>query len=230
MFDFLFGKNKDGSKGSSGGKRTGAGQPKPSAAMQNLDDAIDLVEKKEAMVQKKIDDELNKAKQFHAKKNTARALECMKRKKTYEEQLSRLSAQRANLETQKFALENQQMNLELVNAQKKAAEELKKTNKKMDAGKIEDQMDDLMEEMDKANQVSEALANPIDNNNIVDEDDLMNELEMELANDNDQEEADLAELLHNTKIPQSVPGKKVNNGMSKADADALAELEAELAG
>eukprot|EP00796_Vickermania_ingenoplastis_P008131 gene8131-5666_t len=230
MFDFLFGKNKD-SKGSS--KRSGSGggpsQPKSTVAMQTLDDAIDLIEKKENVLQKKIDAELAKAKELHAKKNTNGALQCMKRKKVYEEQMTRLGAQKSNLETQRFTLENQQMNLELLNAQKKAAEELKKSNKKMDAGKIEDQMDELMEEMDKANQVSEALANPIDTNNVVDEDDLMNELEMEIAED-DEKESDLAALLGETKLPATAPGKKTNAGMTKEDADALAELEAELAG
>lgn len=228
MFDFLFGKNKDKeSRSSSSGKGGGGGgQPKTSAAMQNLDDAIDLVERKENMLQKKIDAELAKAKELYGKKNTNGAMQCMKRKKVYEEQLGRLGAQKANLETQRFALDNQQMNMELLAAQKKAAEELKKANKKMDAGKIEDQMDEIMDEMDKANQVSEALANPIDNNNVVDEDDLMNELEMELANDNEQEEQDLAELLGKTKVPQN----KVSGGKTKTDADILAELEAELAG
>lgn len=226
MFDFIFGK-KDG--GSSGGKGAGGGPqgPKNSTAMQSVDDAIDLLEKKEALLQKKADAELAKAKEWHSKKNTSRALECMKRKKTYEEQMSRLTAQKTNLETQRFALENQQLNLELVNAQKKAAEELKKSNKKLNADKIEDQMDSLMEEMDKANQVSEALANPIDvNAGAVDEDELMMELEMELNNgEQEGEDSDLIAQLNKVKIPN----KKENSGMTKEDAYALAQLESELA-
>lgn len=230
MFDFLFGKDKRSSaKKSAGGPSQ---PPKASVGAQQLDDAIDLLEKKEAMLQKKSDAELQKAKEFYSKKMNPRALDCMKRKKVYQDQIDRLSAQRANLETQRFALENQQLNMELLAAQKKAAEELKKGNKKMDAGKIEDQMDQLAEEMDKANQVSEALANPIDSNQaVVDDDELMNELEMELNTEEEGESAELAAMLAGANIPTKTPTKVASkpNGLSQEDADALAELEAQLA-
>lgn len=230
MFDFLFGKDKDKkasastTKKSGGGSGSGPKQPKPSQAMQGLDDAIDLVEKKENMTQHKIDEELAKAKQYYAKNNKNGALQCMKRKKVYEEQLLKLGAQKQNLETQRFALENQQMNMELVEAQKKAAEELKKGNKKMDVAKIEEQQDELMDEIDKANQVSDALANPVDPN-IVDEDELLDELEMELADDDHNK---LADQLASTAIPSSKPSK-ASSGMTKEEEDAMKELEAELA-
>lgn len=233
MFDFLFGKDKRvGAKKSSGGPSQ---PPKASAGEQQLEEAIDLLEKKEAMLEKKANAELQKAKDFYAKKMNPRAVECMKRKKTFEEQIGRLNAQRMNLETQRFTLENQRLNLELLEAQKKAAEELKKGNKKMNAEKVEEQMETLVEEMDKANQVSEVLANPIDNTMMVmDDDELLNELELELNKDEDEgESAELAALLANASVPTAAPQNKIPpqkaTKLSKEDADALAELEAELA-
>ncbi|AIO02530.1 snf7-like protein, putative [Leishmania panamensis] len=225
MFNRLFGKEKQvqPSRGNLGGDKNTA------KTMEDMDAAIELLEKREAALEKRIEGELTKAKQLYAKKNTQGALQCMKRKKMYEEQLVNIGAQKQNLETLKFTVQNQSMNHEVLRAQIRAKEELKRSNKKMNADKIEDNMDDLMEEMDKANQVSEALRQPLDTN-LVDEDELMNELEMELDGMN------LGEVpAVDTKLPempavpnQKLPAKPVKT-KTQEDEDALAALEAELA-
>lgn len=225
MFNRLFGKEKQvqPSRGGGGGNKDTA------KTMEDMDAAIELLEKREAALEKRMEGELAKAKQLYARKNTQGALQCMKRKKMYEEQLMNIGAQKQNLETLKFTVQNQNMNHEVLRAQIKAKDELKRSNKQMNADKIEDNMDDLMEEMDKANQVSEALRQPLDNN-FVDEDELMNELEMELEG-LDLDEAPATE----TKMPEmpAVPSQKLPAKPTKTktqeDEDALAALEAELA-
>ncbi|KPA81402.1 hypothetical protein ABB37_03780 [Leptomonas pyrrhocoris] len=224
MFNRLFGKEKQVQP-----NRGGGGSKSAAKTMEEMDAAIDLLEKREAALEKRMEAELVKAKQFYAKKNTQGALQCMKRKKMYEEQLLNIGAQKQNLETLKFTVQNQTMNHEVLKAQVAAKDELKVSNKKMNADKIEDNMDELMEEMDKANQVSEALRQPIDNN-FVDEDELMNELEMELG-DMDLEEAPAVEtkMPEMPKVPSAKLPAKPTRTKAQEDEDALAALEAELA-
>ncbi|KAG5490277.1 hypothetical protein JKF63_00397 [Porcisia hertigi] len=226
MFNRLFGKDKQvhPSRGSGGGGNSSAAK-----TMEEMDAAIELLEKREAALEKRMESELTKAKQLYAKKNTQGALQCMKRKKMFEEQLLKIGAQKQNLETLRFTVQNQSMNHEVLRAQIRAKDELKRSNKQMNADKIEDNMDDLMEEMDKANQVSEALRQPLDGN-LVDEDDLMNELEMELdAMGLEEAQAVDTKLPDMPAVPsQKLPEKRVPT-KSQEDEDALAALEAELA-
>ncbi|EPY37129.1 charged multivesicular body protein 4 [Strigomonas culicis] len=226
MFDRMFGKNKQAKPDTKRGTSS-------SATVEKLDTSIDLLEKREGILQKKIETELGNAKQFYAKKNTQGALACMKRKKTYEDQLISIGAQKNNMETLKFTLQQQSMNKEIIEAQMSAKNELKKENKRMNADKIEDTMDDLIEEMDKANQVSQALQQPLDSN-FVDEDDLMAELELEM--DESALEAPAQTTHVETKLPQmpAVPSSKLPakpKVMSKEEEDeeALRLLERELA-
>lgn len=224
MFGRLFGKDKQekpATRRSGGGGGDGGDV---AASLEKLDNAIELLEKREGILEKKVEQELAKAKAFYAKKNTQAAMQCMKRKKMYEEQMLNLGSQKQNLETLKFNIQNQNMNQEVLQAQISAKDELKKGNKKMNAEKIDQNMDELMEEMDKANQVSEALKQPLDNN-FVDEDELMMELEMEL--EGDIEEPPEEELPVMPKIPSNkLPEKKTKQ---QDDEEALRQLEAELA-
>lgn len=229
MFNRLFGKEKQVQPKRSTGSSSGGGGKSAAKTMEDMDAAIDLLEKRESALEKRMEAELMKAKQFYAKKNTQGALQCMKRKKMYEEQLLNISAQKQNLETLKFTIQNQTMNQEVLKAQVAAKDELKQSNKKMNADKIEDNMDELMEEMDKANQVSEALRQPIDNN-FVDEDELMNELEMELDGMNMEETPEAeTKMPEMPKVPNAKLPAKPKKTKTQEDEDALAALEAELA-
>ncbi|EPY40470.1 charged multivesicular body protein 4 [Angomonas deanei] len=154
-------------------------------------------------------------------------MQCMKRKKTYEEQLIAIGNQKNNLETLKFTIQQQSMNKEIIQAQMSAKNELKKENKKMNADKIEDTMDDLMDEMDKAQQVSAALQQPLDNN-FVDEDDLMAELELEMEDDEALATPEVA-LPDMPKVPQNKLPAKKQKTKEEEDEEALRLLEAELA-
>lgn len=226
MFNRLFGKEKQ-EKAASPSSRGGGGGTSVPASLEKLETSIELLEKREAVLQKKVDAELARAKELFAKKNKNGALQCMKRKKMYEEQLQNIASQKQNLETLKFTIQNQRMNQDVLQAQVSAKEELKKSNKRMNADKIEDNMDELMEEMDKANQVSEALRQPLDTN-FVDEDELMEELELELEGATLEDE-----LGEDTKIPAmpQVPSAKLPEKKTKEqeDEDELRALEAELA-
>jgi charged multivesicular body protein 4 len=59
------------------------------------------------------------------------ALMCLKRKKTYEAQLDKLSGARMNIESQMMALENAQVTGEVVKAMKTGASTMKTLNQGM---------------------------------------------------------------------------------------------------
>lgn len=227
MFDRLFGKDKQAKPNMSRGGGGGGGN---SEAMEKINNSMDLLEKREAVLEKRIEQELTKAKQFQARKNTQGALQCMKRKKQYEEQLMAIGNQKLNLETLKASIENQSMNANVLEAQVAAKNNIKKANKKMDAGKIEDTMDELRDEMDKANQVSEALQAPLDSN-FVDEDELLDELNGLMEEDELQNLEDLTEQLDMPNVPsQKLPAVKPKaKTKQEEDEEELAALEAQLA-
>jgi charged multivesicular body protein 4A/B len=164
---------------SSGGGGSGASNGQVNGGIERLDSTIELLEKREAVLEKKCEQELLKAKAFMDKKNKTGALQCMKRKKMFEEQLSNIAAQKVNMETMKFAIQNTAMNKEVLDTQRRAAQDLTKMNKTMNAEQVEEDMDNLREAMDQAKTVSEALTQPLDDQ-MLDEDELMAELEGEL--------------------------------------------------
>ncbi|KAH9598234.1 Snf7 family [Trypanosoma melophagium] len=225
MFSRLFGKGDKQAKPRESGRPTGTGSVTHS--LEKLDSAVELLEKREAVLEKKMEAELERAKQYHAKKNTQAALQCMKRKKLYEEQLMSISAQKQNLETLKFTIQNQNMNNEVLEAQQRAKEELKQSNKKMNADRVEENMEELLEEMDKANAVAEALRQPLDNQ-VLDEEDLMGELMAELEDTKVHETVALPTMPHvpTGDLPQKT--KKQEEEEVDEDEEALRALEAEL--
>ena len=182
LFDKVFGRGNNGGKaspppppkpsGGSGGGRAGVAE-----SMENLDGTIDLLDKREQVLEKKIEQEIAKAKECLAKNNKSAAMQCMKRKKMYEDQIVKIQAQKDNMETMRFALQEQAMNREVLEAQRRAGHQLETLNAGMNADRVEDDMDRLRDAMDMAADVTNALTQPIDNN-VVDEDELMDELNM----------------------------------------------------
>ncbi|CCW69245.1 unnamed protein product [Phytomonas sp. Hart1] len=226
MFSRLFGKSK-GSKSSNGGETV-------LASIEKIGNSIELLEKREALLEKKMNEELEKAKEFYAHKNQTRALQSMKRKKMYEEQLQSSMNEKQNLETLRFTLQNQALNQEVLNAQLSAKDDLKRSNKRLNAEKIEDNMEELIEEMDKAKQVSEALQQPI-GGEIIDQDELLQELELELELNPTKVESMEAEV-GESKLPNmpAVPSSKLpsisinENAIKSEDEAILRELEEKL--
>ena len=78
----------------------GAWQPKTKESLEKLRNSVALMEKREAFLQKKADDELKQAKAKLAAKNKKAALAHLKRKKNYEAQIEKIQGSRLTLETQ----------------------------------------------------------------------------------------------------------------------------------
>ncbi|RNF13881.1 charged multivesicular body protein 4 [Trypanosoma conorhini] len=232
MFRRLFGRGEAQERPREGKP---AGAPgSVSQTLEKLDSAFELLEKREGVLEKKMEAELARAKQYYAKKNTQAAMQCMKRKKAFEEQLTNIAAQKQNLETLKFTLQNQNMNNELLDVQQRVKQELRERNKKMDADRVEDNMEELQEEMEKANAVAEALRQPLDNQPL-DEEELMKEFMAELHTSAALEGAEAAPEKKESSpaLPAmpSVPASKLPSAKTRQEEEeeeALRALEAEL--
>ncbi|CUG90002.1 SNF7 protein, putative [Bodo saltans] len=218
------------SAGNGGGGGVSNGQV--NGGIERLEGTIELLEKREAVLEKKCEQELLKAKAFMEKKNKTGALQCMKRKKMYEEQLNNIAAQKVNMETMKFAIQNTAMNQSVLETQRRAAQDLMKMNKTMNVDQVEEDMDQLREAMDQAKTVSEALVQPLDDQGL-DEDELMMELENELQGLEELDDAPKAKVTTKQEaLPAmpAIPSKPLPKQQTVVDEDeeALRQLEMEL--
>lgn len=105
------------------------------------------------------------------------ALQALKRKKRYEQQLEQLHGTLTTIETQREALENANTNSAVLDTMKGAANALKKSHKDMDVDKVHDIMDDISEQTDIANEISNAISTGLVSPIAVDDDELAKELE-----------------------------------------------------
>tara|TARA_B110001450_G_C17273302_1_gene340428 strand:- start:71 stop:523 length:453 start_codon:yes stop_codon:yes gene_type:complete len=149
----------------------------------------------------------------------------MKRKKLYEQEMTKIQNVRFTLETQVINLESAQQNAQTYSALKQGNIAMQGIRKDVGIEQVDDVMDEIKEEMEMAQEINDAIAQPVDPL-MADEDELLEELNM-------LETADLeAELL---KPPPSavsmpaVPNSKLPT-LAKKEEDDLKALEAELAG
>lgn len=164
----------------------------PAAEIEQLDRAIEILEKKIGLNETKVEQELKKAKEYNAKGNKAFALQCMKRKKQIEEQITSYYAQMSNLDTMRTKLQESALLKQVMQATRAGANRLEQDNKEMNAEQIEDEREKIQDIMDQQKAVVEALSQPLDGE-YVDEDELLGELDDLMALDAEEAEA--------TKVP-----------------------------
>lgn len=195
----------------------------------SLRENISTQDKREQHLEKKIEQLTAEAKAKMAKKDKKGALFALKRKKLYETEIDKIQNIKMTLETQVMNLESAQQNaatFQAMNAGKSAM-----TNIRAETGidKVDDLMDEIKEEMEMADEISNALAQPVDPL-MTDEDDLLAELEELEAEDVTEqllEPAKKAELPAMPAVPSSQLPSIPN--ATKAEEEELKQLEAELA-
>lgn len=202
----------------------------PQTTIVKLRESINNQEKREEHITRKIDTMVKEAKAKMAKGDKKGALFAMKRKKLYEAEVEKIQNVKMTLETQVINLESAAQNAETFKAMEAGSKTMKKIRTDVGIDKVDDMMDEIKEEMEMANEINTAIAQPVDPL-LTDEDELLEEL-------NALESADLeAELL-------APPASKVSNdglslptvpdsklpALQKKEADDLKALEAELAG
>lgn len=164
------------------GKSNNEKAPTPQEAIQKLLEIEDLMRKRQDVLERKIDDELKTAK-VNGTKNKRIALQALKRKKRYEQQLNQIDGTLTTLEYQREALENANTNTEVLKTMGIAAKAFKNANLELDIDKVQDLKDEIQEQQDLANEISNVISSPIGFGEQVDDDDLLKELE-ELEQEN----------------------------------------------
>ncbi|GCC38593.1 charged multivesicular body protein 4b isoform X1 [Chiloscyllium plagiosum] len=215
VFGKLFGSSAKAGKG-----------PTPQEAIQKLRDTEELLTKKQEFLEKKIDQELLAARK-HGTKNKRAALQALKRKKRYEKQLAQIDGTLSTIEFQREALENANTNTEVLKNMGFAAKAMKAAHENMDIDKVDELMQDITEQQELAQEISEAISKPVGFGEDFDEDELMAELE-EL----EQEELDknLLEIggAENVPLPNvpstSLPATPAAKKKEEEDSD-MQELE-----
>lgn len=221
--------------GTGGGGGGGGGM---SQTIETLDSTLETMDHRENLLNKKIEAEGEKAKQFMTKGNKNQALNCMKRKKMYEEQLNKINLQRANIETMKITMEEQRLNAQILAAQRQGIGEMERQNRNMRAEDVEEDLERAQEAMEDAKAVSDALANPIAME-VIDEDELMDELMGEMEKDKPQKEQTappkqqaaqpVAPSLDMPAVPSGNVGpSKTKSKAQQEEEELLKQLEAEM--
>ncbi|RPD80668.1 Snf7-domain-containing protein [Lentinus tigrinus ALCF2SS1-7] len=177
-----------------GGRR----DPKTSSrdAIVTLRQQLQMIEKKEEYLHKKVDEEMKKAK-ANAVSNKAAATAALRRKKVTEQELERLQNTRFQLEMQVNTLESASFNAENMAAMKKAAGALKDIHGKLSIDKVDQTMADIQEQMQLANEVGETISSSTFVGVELDEDELKQELaDLEQEELNDRLMADQVPIHH----------------------------------
>lgn len=199
------------------GSSSGNQRDKARETIVELRQHLIMLEKKEDHLNKKIDDELKKAKS-NATTNKRAATAALRQKKLYEQELDRLAGRRMTLETQVNAIESANMNLETMQAMRRGADVLKGIHGNLNIDKVDATMDSIREQMDLTNEISDAISNPVGMGQELDEDEIKAELE-ELEQDQLK-----GRLIGADSVPLHTPGQTERpSAAQRTNAETLQE-------
>lgn len=189
----LFGSRK---KEEPSGPTAGGNVKLTDAIMQNRE-AVATLEKRQALIEKKIADQLEEAKARARAKDKNGGILALKKKKMLENELTTLQNSRMTLEQQILSLESSQTQAIAVSALATGVQAQKNMNTQLNVDKLDELMEDLQEQQDMQNEISNVLATGAP---MMDEDELLGELE-------EMEAAELEKTMLNTSpIPtQEMP-------------------------
>lgn len=173
------------------------GGPTPQEAIHRLRETEDMLTKKQEYLEAKIAQELAVARK-NGTKNKRAALQALKRKKRLEKQLAQIDGTLSTIEFQREALENANTNTEVLKNMGYAARAAKSVHKNMDLNQIDELMQEITEQQEIAQEISDAISRPAGFGEEYDEDELLAELE-------ELEQEDLDEKMLNVGRLPSVP-------------------------
>lgn len=219
MFSRLFGKPKE--------------EPTTLATLEKLSETLEMLEKKESVLNKKITMEVEKAKAYTKAKNKRAAIQCLKRKKLYEVQVEQLGNFQLRIHDQMILLEGAKATTETVDALRTGASAMKAMHKSTNIDDVDKTMDEINEQTENMKQIQEALSAPIGAAADFDEDELeaeLEELEGSVLEDQLLQPATSAPIpeLPSVAVKQPARPHKVPAQPSAEDEE-LAALQAEMA-
>ncbi|XP_041922952.1 charged multivesicular body protein 4c [Alosa pseudoharengus] len=202
MFTGSSSKSSSSSSSKSKSKHRSKGEATPQEAIHKLRETEAMLTKKQEYLERKIDEEIAIARK-NGTRNKRAALQALKRKKRYEQQLTQIDGTLSTIEFQREALENTSINTEVLKNMGYAATAMKKVHQKVDMDKIDTLMDDIQEQQDLSKEISDAISRPFGEE--FDEDELLAELEELEMEENSKRMAKLpsAPTVRLPSVPQS---------------------------
>uniref|UniRef100_A0A6U9QDQ4 Uncharacterized protein n=1 Tax=Picocystis salinarum TaxID=88271 RepID=A0A6U9QDQ4_9CHLO len=138
---------------------------------------IELLEKRSNFLQKKMDAEVGRSKEFLKQQNKKGALQCLKRKKMYEQQADGLEVQILKLQEQQIMLEGARQTTQVVTSMKEAGKQMKAIQKETNIDDVDKVLDDISDHTDRMREVQDRLSEPT--GALADLDDMELEAELE---------------------------------------------------
>nr|GEV45979.1 hypothetical protein [Tanacetum cinerariifolium] len=213
--------------------------------LEKLYETLDMLEKKEKVLLKKADAEVERAREFTKAKNKKGAMQCLKRKKLYERQIEQLGNFQLRIHDQMIMLEGAKATTETVDALRTGADAMKAYNKHINmnicsrGGKMDSRVDGVMcqilirnindvdKTMDELNEQSESMKqiwDTIQTYTFADFDE--DELEAELE---ELEGAELEEQILPPTITTATQHARPPPQKNTSEVDEISKLQAELA-
>jgi len=194
-------------------------------SIEGLNEQEETLEKRRALLEKRIRDELEKAKALNQQAKKKEALLALKKKKMYESQMEQTDNLILRISEQRIMLENQRTTAKAISTMQDAAAAAKQTMTEMNIDKVDDVMQEINEQNDLMATVNDALGQGFDLGVDLDEDALNDELKQL-----EDEVNDIGVDVPETPLPSVPTTVAAPKSKAKAKAeDELAALEAELA-
>ncbi|KAK1264610.1 hypothetical protein QJS04_geneDACA016935 [Acorus gramineus] len=135
-------------------KKSNKKTPSALSSIEKLNESLELLEKKERFLQKKISAEINRAKDYTA-------IQCLKKKKMYEAQVEQLGNFQLRIHDQIIMLEGGKATTETMDALRAGASTMKAINQSLSIDNIDKTMEEVTEQSENMKQIQEALAAPV---------------------------------------------------------------------
>ncbi|CDY35892.1 BnaA07g00950D [Brassica napus] len=195
--------------------------------LEKLNETLDMLEKKESLLLKRAAQEVERAKEFTRAKNKRAAMQCLKRKRVYEQQVEQLGNYQLRIHDQMIMLEDSKATTETVDALRSGASAMKAMQKATNIHDVDKTMDEINEQTDNMRQIQDALSAPFGSD--FDEDELEAELE-ELESAELEEELIEPVIRPVQNLPEGKqPARPATQKKQTAYEDELAALQADMA-
>ncbi|KAG5377581.1 hypothetical protein IGI04_025423 [Brassica rapa subsp. trilocularis] len=195
--------------------------------LEKLNETLDMLEKKESLLLKRAAQEVERAKEFTRAKNKRAAMQCLKRKRVYEQQVEQLGNCQLRIHDQMIMLEGSKATTETVDALRSGASAMKAMQKATNIHDVDKTMDEINEQTDNMRQIQDALSAPFGSD--FDEDELEAELE-ELESAELEEELIEPVIRPVQNLPEGKqPARPATQKKQTAYEDELAALQAYMA-
>ena len=223
----FFGSKKDTKPHSVSGPAVDPNAGLPEAIQKNKT-AIETLDKRQKLLEKRISDEEADAKTRVANNDKRGALMALKRKKLLETELETLMNSRMTLEQQINSLEAAQMNQIAVAALAHGVAVHKQLNKQIDADRVDQLMEDLQEQQELQNEIAQVMSA---GTRVADDDELLRELESMQASQLEEQligagPVPSGPVAAAPQIQTQTIAKTATSAAASLSADEEAELEA----